>query len=291
MVASSLIAFCLLFSAVVRSQSPGTFINPSPQDASVFGSIASISGTAVYTVGNLLNITWVPLASGSMTIVMWQVDPKQPKTQIGDLQYLPGSSRLDSSHYTWNPIGVDGNNGNPKFDLSTSNVFYFALYQTNGITPLSVTSFFNLTDSKINAVGLPISATTSSITPSSSSTSSSTTTASQITAAVPSSPLITSAATSTPTGSSGSPGMSTGAKVGIGLGVALGVAILVALLTGIFLLLKRRKATPDPPPVELTAGKTEYKQEMPSAVPSPQPHLVSAYGGPSPLRHELPSYQ
>ncbi|KAH6716807.1 hypothetical protein BKA61DRAFT_654124 [Leptodontidium sp. MPI-SDFR-AT-0119] len=273
MVASSLITFCFLFFAVVRSQSPGTFINPSPQDASVFGSIASISGTAVYTVGNLLNITWVPLASGSMTIVMWQVDPKQPKTQIGDLQYLPGSSRLNSSHYTWSPIGVDGNNGNPESDLSTSNVFYFALYQTNGITPLSVTSFFNLTDSKINAVGQPISATHDG----SFST-------------IPSSPLITSATTSTPAGSLGSLGMSTDAKVGIGLGVALGVAILVGLLTGIYLLSKRRKATPGPPPVELTAGKTEYKQEMPSAVPSPQPHLVSTYGGPPPLRHELPSY-
>ncbi|KAG4430450.1 hypothetical protein IFR05_014076 [Cadophora sp. M221] len=282
MTASSLIAFYFLFFSIVYSQSPRTFINPSPQDTSVFGSIASISGAAVYTVGNLLNITCVPLASGSMTIVM---------RLIGDLQYLPGSSRLDSSHNTWNPIGVDGNNGNPKFSLSTSNVLYFALYQTNGIKPLSVASFFNLTDSKINAVGLSISATTSGITSSTSSTTSSTSSASQITAAIPSSLLITSAATSTPAVSAGSHGMGTGVKVGIELGVNLGVAILVALLTGIYLLWKRRKVPPSPSQVELTAGKAGYKQEIPWAVPSPQPNLVSTYGGPPPLRHELPLYQ
>ncbi|PVH77897.1 hypothetical protein DL98DRAFT_636576 [Cadophora sp. DSE1049] len=290
MIPISLIAFGFLLFSTVHSQSPGTFINPSPQpqDFARFGT-DPLSGNAVYTVGNLLNITWVPLESGSMTIVMWQVDPERPRNQIGDLQYLPGSSNLDASHYTWNPIGVDGNNGNPDFDLTDSNVFYFALYQTNGLTPLSLTSFFNLTDSKVNALGQSISATTSSILSTTSSTTSSTSSPFHSTAAIPSSPpATTSAIISASTGTSGSSDMTTGAKAGIGLGVSFGVAILVALLAGIYLLLKRKKATPTSPPPGLTAGQTEYKQEMP---PSPKPRLVSTYGDSSSPMHELPSYQ
>lgn len=80
--------------STASSQSPGIFINPSPQQqsAAAFGT-GPLSGNAVYTVGNLLNVTWVPLEAGAMTIVMWQVDPERPTDQIGDLQYLPGSSK------------------------------------------------------------------------------------------------------------------------------------------------------------------------------------------------------
>ncbi|KAK0123987.1 hypothetical protein ONS95_008975 [Cadophora gregata] len=283
--------------STVNSQSPGIFINPSPQPADIgrFGT-APLSGNAIYTVGNLLNITWNPLASGLTTIVMWQVNAEKPKNQIGDLQYLPGSSNLGTSHYTWNPIGVDGNNANPDFDLTESNVFYFALYQTNGLTPMSVTSYFNLTDSKVNAVGQSVPATTSSIASSSSSTTSSISSttssvpsSSDSTAAIPSSSSATSPTiTSISVKDSDSSGLTTGTKVGVGLGVSFGVAILVALLVGIYLLMKRKNATHTSPSDAPTAG-TEYKQEMPSAVPSPKPRLVSTYGNSS-SPHELPSY-
>ncbi|KAH7389028.1 hypothetical protein BKA64DRAFT_645498 [Cadophora sp. MPI-SDFR-AT-0126] len=307
---SLIISVFLCFSSV-HSQSPGMFINPSPQPQHFvrFGT-DPLSGNAVYTVGNLLNITWVPLESGSMTVVMWQVDVERPKDQIGDLQYLPGSRKdqqiidsietililspgnLDASHYTWNPIGVDGNNGNPNFDLTDGNVFYFALCEKDGLTPLSMTSFFNLTDSKVNALGQSISVTTSSIISSSPSTTSSTSSFSHSTATIPSSPpATTSAINSASIGTSGSSDLTTGAKVGIGLGVSLGVAILVAILAGIYLLLKRKKATPTSPSVELIAGQTDYKYEMPSAASSPKPRLVSTYGGSSAPMHELPSYQ
>lgn len=86
--AAHLLAVLLSLLTLVPVYGLGPFINP-PEQAD--GSVPVASTDSAYAVGNSWNITWEPL-NGTATLTIWQSLPNG--TDIGGLQYLPGSRAL-----------------------------------------------------------------------------------------------------------------------------------------------------------------------------------------------------
>jgi len=123
--------------------------------------------------------------------------------------------------YQWN-IQTNGDNGQPSFDLTRSNIFNFALYIPGDKNALIGSSYFNLTNSTVNAQGQVISTASQTTATSSATSQSKTSSTSQSTS-------------SSSTSSSQSSGLSISDKIGIGIGVGIGVPLTLAALAGVFL--------------------------------------------------------
>jgi hypothetical protein len=275
------IAVLLLLNLVLVCSQLGPFINPPER---LDGASPDGSTNPVYAVGNLLNITWTP-ANGTASLTIWQTRPNG--SDVGGLQYLPGSrasqlpkrrlnvadtvlESMDKSYYTWHPIGVNGDNNQPNFDLATSNIFHFDLYENGARLASGLSLWFNLTNDTINAQGFVISTATSSVSLSASTSSSATTIASSK----------TTSPTSSPSPSHARTGLSSGAKAGIGVGVALGALVVIVGATGAFIWNRSKiharvndeqLASPyvDNPPT--TTVRKEYKVEMDVTTPQQRP--------------------
>jgi hypothetical protein len=195
---------------------------------------------------------------------------------------------VDKSYYFWDPVGVNGDDNQPDFDLAESNIFHFDLYENGETFASGLSIWFNLTNDTVNAEGSVISTPTSSVSLPASTGSSPTTTSSQ--ASSPTSSPTTSL-TSSPSPSQTSTGLSSGAKAGIGVGVALGALGAIAGIVGAFLWSRSKKnatvngeqtANPytDNPPN--TTLRPDYKVEMDGTTPqqklmeSPRAEMVGS---------------
>ncbi|KAF3910237.1 hypothetical protein ABW21_db0203695 [Orbilia brochopaga] len=225
-----LIALFLVFInfGFVYSQNAGPFINPPEAN----GAPPDPKNNPVYTVGNSLNITWT--LAGTVSLVIWQTKPNG--SDIGGLQYLPASHSVANGYYTWNPIGVNGDNNQPRFDLVESNIFHFDLYKDGATGASALSTSFNLTNDTVDAHGSvisvaasssislsrPISTSKSTKTLLAPSSTSSTTTSIDLLSTSSTSPISTPTTSSSPSASQTSTGLSTGIKAGIAIAVSIG---------------------------------------------------------------------
>lgn len=233
------ITILLFFNLVLVCGQLGPFINP-PERPN--GAVPDGKTNPVYAVGNPLNITWTPL-NGPATLTIWQTYPNG--SGIGGLQYLPGSrasqlptsqsnvadivlASIENTYYVWNPIGVNGDDNQPNFDLVASNIFHFDLYEKGATSAAGLSIWFNLTNDTINAQGSVISTATSSFSlPASTSSSTIASSPYTLSATTTSTTSPTISPTSSPSSSHTSTGLSSGAKAGIGVGVALGTLVII----------------------------------------------------------------
>jgi len=156
---------------------------------------------AVYTLGSYVSLNWTTPWT-NVSLVLWQ-------NGIQNFQYLPNSlNMVNLNYYTWT-CDISGKNGNPKFDLSYGDVFFFGIFES-GTSNLFEGQFFIIKD-----------ITSSSST---SSTSSSLIPASTASPTSPGSPTVFNSTTSPPQPSKGS-----NKAIGIGVGVGVGVAVLLVL--------------------------------------------------------------
>lgn len=82
---------CLSIFRVVTSQasSTGTFTNP-PEIQNL---TSNPSNNVYYSIGSDINITWTTNAS-AVSLGIWQFSDDSLTSNIGDIQYLPGSRKL-----------------------------------------------------------------------------------------------------------------------------------------------------------------------------------------------------
>lgn len=133
--------------------------------------------------------------------------------------------------YTWT-VNLSGEGGNPKYNLSEGEQFYFGLVNYKTTTVIG-SQYINITDKK----AAESIASTSSVSSTSASASVSQTvpsTFAYLPAAQTSSSAATTPSTSSPIEST--KGMSTGEKAGIGVGAIVGVLVIIgAFALGYFL--------------------------------------------------------
>jgi hypothetical protein len=257
MVTVTFFGFNILYVALVCAQNLGPFINP-PERTS--GAQPDPISNPVYAVGNTINITWTNISS-PVALTIWQSVPDEP------FQYLPFSSKaqllfestckcstylasLSVSWFNWHPIGINGDNGQPSFDLSTSNIFHFDLFNVGATSPIAQSIWFNLTNQTINAQGSIISTSISIFSTSASTGTADNTRPTQL----PSTPISSADSSPSPSSLSEHYGPTSSAKIGIGVGVSIGIVVLVASLAGVFLWRRGNKKV-----VPLDKGTSELK--------------------------------
>lgn len=79
------LANCVLFAL---GQATGSFIAPPPQQSDT----ADPRDNAVYSIGAEMAISWATNAS-SVSLAIWQSNDDSGEADVGDLQYLPDSSK------------------------------------------------------------------------------------------------------------------------------------------------------------------------------------------------------
>jgi hypothetical protein len=143
---------------------------------------------------------------------------------------------VNTTSFIWT-VNLSGTGGNPQFNLSAGETFFFGVFQT-GTTNLFESQYINITS---NAVASPASSSTTAVQTSTASGTSS--------MPPPSSTSVTpTSGSQTPSASpSSSPsakgGLSTAAKTGLGVGLGVGVVALTAGLGAGYFLHRRKKGS------------------------------------------------
>jgi hypothetical protein len=162
----------------------------------------------------------------------------------------------NATGFVWT-IDFSGAGGNPNFNLSQGERFFFGVFETGSSVDGFESQYINITD----AGTAPSSPTTSGSAPVSTIPPTST-----------SSALSTSSTSASPSPTAAAGGLSSGDKAGIGVGVSLGV-ILAALGIGFFFYRRGKVADGHryaPPPAEVEAPTTQIKPaELPEEMPRP----------------------
>lgn len=151
-------------------------------------------------------------------------------------------------------VGIDGEDGNPKFDLLIGNIFNFRLFVPGKSQPIACSAWFNITSDTVNAHGQLIGTTLTSAStqqaPTASSTrvesavgSLSTTNSDSPTSSGVSEALSPSASQTNSSGATiihQSSSLRTSDKIGLGIGIGVGLPVLLALSICSFWLLKQK---------------------------------------------------
>jgi hypothetical protein len=168
----------------------------------------------------------------------------------------------NATTFVW--VDFSGTGGNPDFELSKGERFFFEVFET-GSTSGFESQYINITDSETSSVA---PTTTTGSAPVSTTPPTSTSSALSISSILASFTL----ASASPTSNASAGGLSSGDKTRVGVGVSLGVvAIVVGLGVGFFFY--RRKKAADahryaPPQTEIEPA-TQQPTELPEETPKP----------------------